>query len=146
MQKKDIGLGAVSIAFGAWVWYMASALKKGADFWPKIVAGAIILLGLIILIMAVLEVRRGPSAGAKKAKATPQYLQVAEVAAVLLGYYAAFQYVGYTIPTFLLIFLTALILGYRNWKVMIPTALIASVGLYLIFTRLFGIRFPGVFF
>lgn len=146
MQKKDIGLGAVSIAFGAWVWYMAAALKKGADFWPKIVAGSIILLGLIILVMALMEVRSKGAEDTKKTKGAPQYLQVLEIIAVLLGYYVAFQYVGYTIPTFLLIFLSALILGYRNWKIMIPTSLIVSVGLYLIFTQLFGIRFPGSFF
>ena len=29
---------------------------------------------------------------------------------------------------------------------MIPTSLIVSVGLYLAFTKLFGINFPGVFF
>ncbi|MCI9529840.1 MAG: tripartite tricarboxylate transporter TctB family protein, partial [Angelakisella sp.] len=82
----------------------------------------------------------------KKAKAPPQYGKVLIVLGILIAYYFAFQYIGYTIPTFLMIAGTAFTLGYRNWKVMIPTALAVSICLYLAFTQLFNVRFPGVFF
>ena len=65
---------------------------------------------------------------------------------VSAGTTLTFQYIGYTIPTFLMIAGTAFTLGYRNWKVMIPTALAVSICLYLAFTQLFNVRFPGIFF
>jgi hypothetical protein len=41
---------------------------------------------------------------------------------------------------------TSLTLGYRNFKVLLPTALLVSIGLYLSFTQLFHVRFMGIFF
>lgn len=149
VQKKDIGLGIVSIVFGIWVFAVASGLKSGPDFWPKLVAIGIIILGAIILVMALIHLKKGGESEKKeekKPKAKPQYLKVLAVIIVLVIYYFAFQYIGYTIPTFLLIAVTSYILGYRNWKVMIPSSLIVSVCLYLAFSQLFGINFPGVFF
>ena len=145
MHKKDIGLGVVSVAFGAWMFFAATKLKSGAAFWPKLVAAGIILLGVIITVTAIKSVRSKKTAPEKKTSLA-QYLNVLEVVALLFAYYFGFQIIGYTIPTFLLIAGTALILGYRNWKALIPTAAIVSVCLYLAFTYLFGINFPGVFF
>lgn len=151
MQKKDIGLGAVSIVFGIWIWWMVANLKSGAAFWPKIVAGTIILLGAIIMVMGVLTYSNAKKQNSGKmtiatGKAKPRYLQVLTVTAVLIIYYFAFQYIGYTIPTFLMICATSIILGYRNWKAMVIIALLISTGLYAAFSNLFGIRFPGIFF
>ena len=70
----------------------------------------------------------------------------AQIAAYLFIYYFAFQYIGYTIPTFLLIMATSVTLGYRKWKVLIPAAVFVSIGLYLAFTQVFNIRFMGMFF
>lgn len=148
MQKKDIGLGAVSTLFGAWVFYSATGMKAGAAFWPKVVGGGIILLGAIILVLALLDIKKQDSKvqERKKPKEKPKYGAVAAITAVLFAYYFVFQYVGYTIPTALLIGGSAFLLGYRNLKVLIPTSLAISVGLYLSFSQLFGIRFPGLFF
>lgn len=149
MGKKDVGLGVVSLAFGIWMFVMAAQMKSGPAFWPKIVAAGIVVLGGIILAMGIMQISKekktgGQAAGKEKAKA--QYGKVLAVIGVLAIYFFAFQAIGYTIPTFFMICATSFVLGYRNWKVMLPTALIVSVGLYLSFTKLFGINFPGVFF
>ena len=151
MEKKDTGLGVVSLGFGAWVFFMSTTLKGEAAFWPKLVAIAIMIVGAVILGTGVVGLMReraasGTAQVAKKPHAKPHYIKVAAVVALMIVYLIAFQLIGYTIPTFLLISGTALILGYRNWKILIPTALVVSVGLYLIFSKLFGINFPGVFY
>ena len=61
-------------------------------------------------------------------------------------YYFAFQTISYTISTFLLMVATSVTLGYRNWKVLIPTTALVSIGLYLAFSQLFNVRFMGMFF
>ena len=146
MHKKDMGVGAVSVLFGAWMFFMATKLKSGPAFWPKIVAAGIEILGVIIFVTAFVKLRTEGEPQEKKAKAPPQYGKVLIVLGILIAYYFAFQYIGYTIPTFLMIAGTAFTLVYRNWKVMIPTALAVSICLYLAFTQLFNVRFPGVFF
>lgn len=146
MHKKDMGVGAVSVLFGAWMFFMATKLKSGPAFWPKIVAAGIVILGVIIFVTAFVKLRTEGEPQEKKAKAPPQYGKVLIVLGILIAYYFAFQYIGYTIPTFLMIVGTAFTLGYQNWKVMIPTALAVSICLYLAFTQLFNVRFPGVFF
>lgn len=149
MHKKDLGVGAVAVAFGAWVYYMTTTMKAKAAFWPRIVAYGIIILGVIILINAVLGLRKEKAAPAKEKKAAkekPNYLRVLAIIAVLIIYYFLFTKFSYTIATMLLMISTSAILGYRNWKVLIPTAVILSVVLYLAFSQLFHVHFPGIFF
>lgn len=149
MNIKDMGLGVVSTTFGVWMLLTAFKLKKGPDFWPKIIAISIIVLGFIILFVAIkgyLKDKKNATEVTDKAKAKFQYLNVLAVTACMFIYYFAFQYVGYTIPTFLLIVATSYILGYKNWKIMIPVSLTVTISLYLSFTYLFGIKFLGLFF
>ncbi len=154
MPKKDIGLGVVSIGFGAWVYFIANTLKKKAAFWPRIVAIGIIVLGVIILIqgiLALLKARKdAPAKSEEKKTDTRQeltkYLKVAGVVALLFVYYFLFQYVSYILATIILMIGTSVILGYRNWKILIPTAVIMSVALYFAFTLIFHVKFPGAFY
>ena len=83
---------------------------------------------------------------AQKEKKNISYKTVALIVVYLFAYYFLFQYVGYVIPTFLMMLATSVTLGYRNWKVLIPTDLLISIGLYLAFTQLFHVRFMGLFF
>ncbi len=147
MPKKDIILGSVSVGFGAWVYYIASTLKKKAAFWPKIVAAGIIILGLIILVMGILNLRNKKAGAQKKlSKEQANYLRVLAVVALMVIFYFIFKYVSYILAAFILMVGTSVVLGYRNWKVLLPTACIMSVGLYLAFSQLFNVHFPGAFF
>ncbi|MCI6260367.1 MAG: tripartite tricarboxylate transporter TctB family protein [Pyramidobacter sp.] len=145
-MNKDYVLSAAAVGFGAWMFNTATHFKAKAAFWPKIVAGAIILMGIVIALTALYEARVGKGAAAGKAKkAPPSYTRVLAIIALMLAYFFAFQKTGYIIPTFAMICGISVILGYRNWKVMVPTALIISVGLYFAFTRLFGVHFMGLY-
>lgn len=149
MHKKDLGVGAVSVAFGAWIYYMTTTMKAKAAFWPKIVAGGIIILGVIIIANALLDMRKvksNPPQTSKKPKEKPNYPRVLAIIVMLVIYYFLFTRFSYIIATILLMIGTSAILGYRNWKVLIPTAVITSVLLYVAFSQLFNVHFPGVFF
>ena len=134
MEKKDLGLGIGATLLGiATMIYFFNIPPKSA-FFPKMISGAIIILGFVITFNAV------------RAMKEIAYDRVGLIAAYLFIYYFAFQYIGYTIPTFLLIMATSVTLGYRKWKVLIPAAVFVSIGLYLAFTQVFNIRFMGMFF
>ncbi len=145
MRKKNMIVGISSVAFGIWMYYIAAQLRSGPDFWPKIVASGIIILGAIILSSEFTEKKSTDNSKDSKGD-IKEYLNVIAVVVLLLLYYVSMQIVGYTIPTFLLITCTTYILGYRNLKVTCIVAFVITLTLYLSFTHLFGINFPGVFF
>ncbi len=147
-HKKDLGVGVASLAFGAWIYYVSGSLKAKSAFWPKLIAGAIVLLGIVILAVSILELIKDKKTGAKDkpAKAKPDYIRVALISALLLAYYFGFQYFSYTISTFLLILSTSVILGYKNWKVLLPSSLLVSIGLYIAFSQFLGTHFTAMFF
>jgi putative tricarboxylic transport membrane protein len=145
MQKqKDLGLGLVSALLGILVFAGAMGMPKGPRFFPQLIGGLIILLGLGMIITAIPALLR--QAVKEKPPVQFQYRRVLIVIGILAAYYVLFCFAGFTIPTFLLITSTALILGYRNWKVLLLSAVPITVGLYLIFTLIFQVRFPGFFF
>lgn len=147
-HKKDLGVGVASLAFGAWIYYVSGSLKAKSAFWPKLIAGVIVLLGIVILAVSILELIKDKKTGAKDkpAKAKPDYIRVALISALLLAYYFGFQYFSYTISTFLLILSTSVILGYKNWKVLLPSSLLVSIGLYIAFSQFLGTHFTAMFF
>ena len=147
-HKKDLGVGVASLAFGAWIYYVSGSLKAKSAFWPKLIAGAIVLLGIVILAVSILELIKDKKTGAKDkpAKAKPDYIRVALISALLFAYYFGFQYFSYTISTFLLILSTSVSLGYKNWKVLLPSSLLVSIGLYIAFSQFLGTHFTAMFF
>ena len=148
MNKKELGLGIGAIALGvATLGYFLSIPPKSA-FYPRLISIAIIALGLVITFNAVKAMKAAPvnpeQPAAKKAQIS--YSSVGLIIAYLFVYYFAFQFIGYTIPTFLMIIATSITLGYKKWKILLPTALLVSIGLYVAFSQVFNVRFPGVFF
>ena len=139
MGKKDCGLGIGAIVLGIAVFVYFQGLPGAAGSYPKLVSAAIVILGILILAAKQEE-------PAQKEKKNISYKTVALIVVYLFAYYFLFQYVGYVIPTFLMMLATSVTLGYRNWKVLIPTDLLISIGLYLAFTQLFHVRFMGLFF
>ena len=150
MNKKEIGLGAASVGFGAWMYWMATQMKAKAAFWPKLVAWGIIMIGALIVLHEILTFRKNGNTPAEKKndkpKSKPRYDRVLMILGLLIVWYFAFTMFSYTISTALLMIGISYVLGYRKWKIMILTAVITSLSLYLAFSQLFNVRFPGVFF
>jgi cobalamin synthase len=151
MGKLDFGLGLGSMALGIILYFYFDSLPSDSAFYPKIICYAIILLGAIITITGRLRMKVEKGQGDGKTESSGQkdpksYRTVLLVVLYLFAYYFLFQVVGYTIPMFLLIVGTVYTLGYRKWKVLLPVALGVSAGLYLVFTQVFRIKFPGAFF
>ena len=144
MGKKDCGLGIGAIGLGIAVFVYFQGLPGAAGSYPKLVSAAIVILGILILAGSFKAAKQEEPA--QKEKKNISYKTVALIVVYLFAYYFLFQYVGYVIPTFLMMLATSVTLGYRNWKVLIPTDLLISIGLYLAFTQLFHVRFMGLFF
>lgn len=146
MNKKEFGLGIGATALGAATMVYFLSIPPKSAFYPRIISAAIIVLGLVIIFNAVRAAKAAPVKPEQPAAKKISYGSVALITAYLVIWYIAFQYIGYTVPTFLMIVAASVTLGYRKWKILIPTALLVSIGLYAAFSQIFNVRFPGVFF
>lgn len=144
MGKKDCGLGIGAIVLGIAAFVYFQGLPGAAGSYPKLVSAVIVILGILIVAGSFRTAKKEEQE--QKEKKNISYKTVALIVVYLFAYYFLFQYVGYVIPTFLMMLATSVTLGYRNWKVLIPTDLLISIGLYLAFTQLFHVRFMGLFF
>lgn len=146
-KKMDLGLGIGAIVLGIVTLVYFLGLPGKAGYYPKLISGAIIILGIVIILNAVKAMKSAPVNPEQKAsKKEISYKSVALIVAYLVIYYFVFHTVSYTLSTFLLMVATSVTLGYRNWKVLIPTTALVSIGLYAAFTQVFNVRFMAMFF
>jgi len=149
LYKKDLGLGIGTIIMGILLLIYFINIPAEPGFFPKIVCCCTVLVGITITIRTLIQLKSHAQRLAEKPEGKDEnisYKSVSLITAYLFVYYFAFQYIGYIIPTFLLIVMTSVTLNFRKWKVLIPTALSVSVCLYVLFSAIFNIRFPGIFF
>lgn len=145
LGKKDLGLGIGSIVLGIVTLIYFLGLPGNAGYYPKIISIAIIVLGAVITLGGVRHMKYTPVQEKPSGK-TISYGTVALIVAYLAVYYVAFHRFSYTISTFLLVMATSVTLGYRKWKILVPVAVLISIGLYLAFTQVFHVRFMAMFY
>jgi hypothetical protein len=141
LLKKDMWLGIFSILLGCVVIAATQSMPAAAAYFPRFISVLTIIIGAVIAGKDFLTKSESEKKGEKKS-----YRRVIAIVALMVAYYFALWFIGYTISTFLLITAGAMILGYNKWIVTLITAFTVSISLYLIFTNVFNIRFPGVFF
>lgn len=131
--------GAILFALAVWYWWVAGTYSvqfgdpAGPSLFPRIVA---IPMGLLAL---VLIVRPDPNPVWLRWPAAAR--QVGALA-ILLGYPLLISPLGFPIATFLACLPLSLILG-GTWLQATLTSLVISLGLYFLFTALFGLSLPS---
>ena len=119
-------------------------LSLSPDFWPKIVAGIFVLMGLLMI--AKPEVPSEESTGMSLAVFVSRLPRLATVLAALFAFYLAIPRFGMVVPAMLLIFGLMVFAGERRWSWMIGISLIVPVLLYWFFVSVASIPIPlGIF-
>ena len=152
LQKHQINLISYSITtlFGIVLMVLIPTLvklKKKADFgpekFPQIIAGFFIVLGAIGLILELRALRKEdlrltfPKIDLKK------YLtQVVMVAAGLL-FIACAKYLGFLPASILFVFAMLFLFGSRSWKFNLLFAVVYGILIFILFSKILGIRFIG---
>ena len=117
----------------------------GPRAFPMVIGGLFLVLVVYLIARAALEARRGRIPKQETSFAGRHELK-SLLAVVLTGaYFAVFELGGYVLSTFL--YLAALICLLRPQKIAINIAVAAcfSLGSYLLFAKLLGVRLPGFF-
>lgn len=144
-MTRDRATGLIAVLLGAAIAFMTSQLPPttmagdiGPKAFPYISAGIMIICGIGLLINGK---EKSPVYYTKK-----QFGRLCLIAAVMLGFIVAMQYLGYIIASFagLLILCTMFSQGKEIavWKRVIFAAVMTAV-MYLMFVKVFSIPLPG---
>ena len=149
------GLAAVSAIFLFFVIPKAVVVPSNIkiislrpDFWPAILCVVIIILSLLLLATSYINYRassptgKQPHSSEKIAPRPMAILKPLSVIGVLLLYYFSINFLGIILSSTAALLGLALLYGERNFKVLIPLAIIVPVVLYLFFSKVANVPLP----
>jgi len=139
-----LGLGAFVIVGTADVTTASSALGLGPRFFPFLVGGAMIVVGVCYVIDVLRGGRGDPEQSEDIDTRTPADLRtVAIVSAIFLAFAVTVDVLGWIVGSALLFFGLAVTLGARRRIRAAAIAIALAVGTHLLFVKGLGVTLPG---
>ncbi|MEU6711898.1 tripartite tricarboxylate transporter TctB family protein [Nonomuraea sp. NPDC046802] len=149
--RPELGLAVVVLALGVFVVVgtldvsaAASQLGLGPRFFPMLVGGSMVLIGLFYVI-DVLRGGRGEPEESEDvdAEAPADWRSVGLVSGVFLAFTAILNVVGWVIAASLLFFGLSVVLGAEHKPRAAGIAVVIGVATYLLFVKGLGVTLPG---
>lgn len=163
-MARDILAGLVLLGFAIVVWIAAEAIREtplddevGADGFPKLLAGSLGVLALLLIGQTLLARRRGAKRALSAAAEPPvtrgegetpmpspgrQHLRAAGMLAIGIVYVAVLETLGFILSTLLLLLAVALYSGRPPTIGMAALAVAGAALLYVLFVRVLGVPLP----
>jgi putative tricarboxylic transport membrane protein len=142
MSKRDIGVAALTLIFGAAAAYESAKLpfgtvhSPGQGFFPWWVSAVIFLLALFLLFQAL------ASRSSVAREGSGRIAKVATLLVILAAYTFLLEPLGYPLSTFLLVLFMLRAIDTQRWAVALGMAAIISVGSYVVFAVWLSIPLP----
>jgi putative tricarboxylic transport membrane protein len=151
IKDKNFRMGCIMTVLG--IWMLADAINFGrfisggigADFFPKIISTALILIGLLLAAGAYKAARK-QAEKRETAAIKNNYPEFAATLGLLALYILALKPLGFILSTAPFTFLLILILSpreNRNCLLFATVAAAVTVALYFLFVKVFYIMLPG---
>ena len=143
MRALKVGIGLVLVAFSALIlvqsfsFHYYTKYGPGSGFFPIWMSGALLVLSLVFIAESILGKEAKGEEILPRGKSLGYIL--ASVAGVAL-FILLVPPLGFTIPCAIMLFL--MLIGFYNWYVSIPLALVSSVVLLVAFQSLLGLSLP----
>lgn len=154
MPNTDVILGVVLTAFAILLWTVlipfgvtvpksATNLYLSPDFWIRILAGAMFLLGVLILAKGI------GGAGGDDEAVSPRVVDRRTGALKLLGaigicafFYGTIDMLGFVAGSAIALFAASLLYGEKRFVISVPLALVLPAALYFFFLKVASIPMP----
>ena len=155
MKKKNLIAAGLFLALAIFVWVTSgscvpklsarfSANQLANDFFPKLVS--VLMGGLaVLLVIQTLHAKPGSPVIEESDEDKPtkkEMLMPAAGLALLVLYLVLIEPLGYVIDTFLLCVFYLALFRCKKWYYYAVTPLVASLGVYMLFTRVFLVILP----
>ncbi len=118
------------------------------DFWPAVLCIIIIVLSLLLLVTSYIKNRASSAIGKQEhleEKTAPRAMAILKplsVIGILLLYYFAIDFLGIILSSTAALLGLALLYGERNYKMLIPLAIVVPIVLYLFFSKVANVPLP----
>jgi putative tricarboxylic transport membrane protein len=142
MSKRDIGVAALTLIFGAAAAYESAKLpfgtihSPGQGFFPWWISAVIFLLALLLFFQAL------TSRSSVARERSGRIVKVAMLLVILAAYTFLLEPLGYPLSTFLLVLFMLRAIDTQRWPVALGMAAITSVGSYVVFAIWLSIPLP----
>jgi len=163
-SKREIGVGIAAMAIAALGWFVVIPLgidlpqnikirALSPDFWPRIVMAILAIAGAVIAVQGFLESRAADredtAAGGDDTIEHPPVVLAGRVVfalALLFVFYAGIFQLGIVVCSALIIVIFTLVLGQRQWRYILPLAVVLPLVLYFFFVQVAHVPMPlGIF-
>lgn len=156
-EKTDLLSALLAIVFGGFVYVMSGSIvvkAKGGDigsqFLPRLIAGLMILLGVLLLIGTLRKIKASAGAQAQEETGEDKSFVPALLSFVnLIVYVLIFKPVGFLVSTVIYLTVQMIIMspdrkpGVRKLGLWVALAVIVAVAIYFIFTKGFSLPLPS---
>ncbi len=145
----DVAVAAVAGALGIGVLAAVPTEVPGATlasisdmrspaFFAIVNGGFLIFCGLVLLVQSLV----GKSAGSKPAEEPPALSRLLAVFFLLVVYVIGLRALGMVVSSVVMIMVMGLVLGYRNFRLLILIALVFPMVIYVLFEKVLLILLP----
>lgn len=142
----DVVFTIATIIFFALILILSFFLSHTAGSVPRLISIIGIFLSIFSLI-AKPKKDNTPPPGEGADAGTSQGIPFLASLGLMIAYFIGMIVLGFTLSTFLMMVFMPVLLGYRNYKVNILTAIIVTAVLYVSFVYFFYVRLPvGIIF
>lgn len=157
----EIIIGLALITLGIVIYLQGGNLPSlneavfNAGSFPRLIAGLLIFLSLILILSKIIELRkRKPAEDSvsnkeRMAAFYGEYRLVILTMVVFFAYIFVLQFIGFVVSTILFIIGAAILIGYRKRKEVVTISLVAvilTLTIYFFFENVLYVRFPsGIF-
>jgi putative tricarboxylic transport membrane protein len=148
VKKADIGVGGGLIIFSAWIFWYASEYSKtaiyyyGPNFFPQILAIAMIICAIILILNAL----QGKSQEASDRIHLKGFVRMVIAIVICIGYLFLMQIVGFTMGTCVFLYVLMMFIGQKGLVKRITSSIAVALIVWAIFRYFLVIPLPtGIF-
>ena len=148
MKKADIGVGCGLIIFSTWIFWYASEYSKatiyyyGPNFFPQILAIAMIICAIILILNAL----QGKSQERSDRIQLTGFIRMVIAIAICIGYLLLMQVGGFAMSTSVLLYVLMMFIGQKGLVKRISSSIAVAVIVWAIFRYFLIIPLPtGMF-
>lgn len=127
-RHAEVGFAAVLIAVAGWAYVTGLSYPDQSGAYPRVLA---VLLGIGAIIMVARTLLRAPEVDEPRLLDHPGRFVLGF--GMIFLYIVAIDLIGYIVPSIAFAVTVPVLLGYRNWKLMLPVVFGTIVFIYLVF-------------